>query len=194
MAGLDYIKVESTDDVGTNNYTKIATTIIQEHNLSSIIKGIHIYIDPSYPLFVAAGIIRPSRSAIHVSDIGNVLSQDGITTISVGDETYLSDMLKLLWNRFGSENVSQPDRFTVTINNVSVPAGFSDWIVIDPTDNLYKDLIYAIQIISPEGFKVRRENYGTDKFYYVSSENTLPEDITDTVVQDLFKKMEMALQ
>jgi putative methanogenesis marker protein 17 len=53
-----------------------------------------------------------------------------------------------------------------------------DMVVSDPSETLYKDLIYAMQTIAPEGFKVRRQYYGNGKFYYVASENTLDEDIT----------------
>ena len=54
-------------------------------------------------------------------------------------------------------------------------------MVVDPSESLYKDLIYALQVIQPEGFKVRRQYYAGGKFYLVASEDTLPEDIEDLV-------------
>ena len=193
MAGLDYFAVESTED-GADNYNKIATTVLQDHNLLSIVEGLHLYIDPEYPLFVATGLIRPPRAAIRVSDVGNVLVQDGKATIAVGDETYLAAMLKMLWNRLGHDNVDQPDRFTVIISNVEIPEDLENWIVIDPVESLFKDLIYAIQVIAPEGFKVRRENYGSDRFSYAASENTLPAEDVDRIIADRFTLMEEELR
>lgn len=193
MAGLDYFAVESTED-GADNYNKIATTVLQDHNLLSIVEGLHLYIDPEYPLFVATGLIRPPRAAIRVSDVGNVLVQDGKATIAVGDETYLAAMLKMLWNRLGHDNVDQPDRFTVIISNVEIPEDLENWIVIDPAESLFKDLIYAIQVIAPEGFKVRRENYGSDRFSYAASENTLPAEDVDRIIADRFTLMEEELR
>lgn len=193
MAGLDYFAVESTED-GADNYNKIATTVLQDHNLLSIVEGLHLYIDPEYPLFVATGLIRPPRAAIRVSDVGNVLVQDGKATIAVGDETYLAAMLKMLWNRLGHDNVDQPDRFTVLISNVEIPEDLENWIVIDPAESLFKDLIYAIQVIAPEGFKVRRENYGSDRFSYAASENTLPAEDVDRIIADRFTLMEEELR
>ena len=193
MAGLDYFAVESTED-GADNYNKIATTVLQDHNLLSIVEGLHLYIDPEYPLFVATGLIRPPRAAIRVSDVGNVLVQDGKATIAVGDETYLAAMLKMLWNRLGHDNVDQPDRFTVIISNVEIPEDLENWIVIDPAESLFKDLIYAIQVIAPEGFKVRRENYGSDRFSYAASENTLPAEDVDRIIADRFTLMEKELR
>jgi len=193
MAGLDYFEVECTED-GSDNYIKIATTVLQDHNLLGIVEGLHIYIDPQYPLFVATGFIRPPRSVIKISDVGNVLVQDDQATISVGDETYLAAMLTMLWKKLGHDNVDQPDRFTVIIKNVEIPKDLRDWVVIDPAKSLFKDLIYAIQVIAPEGFKVRRENYGTNRFSYAASENTLPEKEIEKIIADRFAKMEEALK
>jgi len=193
MAGMDYFKVDSTEN-GGEKYVEIATAVLQDHNLLSIIEGLHIYIDPQYPLFAAAGIIRPPRSAIRVKDVGNLLVQDNEATIAVGDETYLAAMLKMLWSKLGHDNVDQPDRFTVIIRNVAIPKDLADWIVIDPSESLFKDLIYAIQVIAPEGFKVRRENYGKNRFSYVASENTIPEKYADKILKDCFDEMESELQ
>lgn len=189
MAGLDYFVVESTED-GSQNYHKITTSVLQDHHLLSIVEGLHLYIDPEYPLFVATGLIRPPRSAIRVSDVGNLLIQDGKATIAVGDETYLAPMLKMLWNKLGHDNVDQPDRFTVIISNVDIPKDLERWVVIDPAESLYKDLIYAIQVIAPEGFKVRRENYGNDRFSYAASENTLPAEDVEEIISRQFRFME----
>lgn len=192
MAGLDYFEVETTED-GEENYRKIVRSVLQDHNLLSIVEGLHIFIDPSYPLFAAAGFIRPPRSAIKVSDVGNILVQNGKATIAVGDETYLAAMLKMLWERLGHDNVDQPDRFTVIIENTEIPKDLANWTVIDPSESLFKDLIYAIQVIAPEGFKVRRENYGKNRFSYAASENTLPEKDADKIIAECFAKMEAGL-
>jgi putative methanogenesis marker protein 17 len=193
MAGLDYFEVECTED-GSDNYIKVATTVLQDHNLLGIVEGLHIYIDPQYPLFVATGFIRPPRSVIKISDVGNVLLQDGQATIAVGDETYLAAMLKILWQKLGHDNVDQPDRFTVIIKNTQIPKDIRDWVVVDPAESLFKDLIYAIQVIAPEGFKVRRENYGKNRFSYAASENTLPAADVEKIIADRFARMEEALK
>lgn len=192
MPGLEYFAVECTED-GADNYDRIVRTVLQDHNLLSIVEGLHLYIDPSYPVFVAAGVIRPPRSVIRVADVGNVLMQEGKVVIAVGDETYLAAMLRMLWGRLGHDVVDQPDRFTVIIEGVDVGDDLAEWVVVDPSESLFKDLIYAIQVIAPEGFKVRRENYGKNRFWYAASENTLPEDVTDNLVRSCFVKMGVEL-
>ena len=193
MSGLDYLHVEATED-GGKKYEEIATAVLQDHNLLSIVEGLYIYIDPSAPLFATAGVIRPPRTAIRVSDVGNVLIEDEKkATIAVGSETYLAAMLKMLWDKLGHDNVDQPDRFTVIISGVAIPKDLKDWVVTDPAESLFKDLIYAIQVIAPEGFKVRRENYGKNRFSYAASENSLPEKTANEIISRGFKEIEEAL-
>ncbi|MDO5845944.1 MAG: methanogenesis marker 17 protein, partial [Methanocorpusculum sp.] len=107
---------------------------------------------------------------------------------------YRAPMLKMLWNRLGHDAVDQPDRFTVIIKGVELLKDLTEWVVIDPAESLYKDLIYAVQVIAPEGFKVRRENYGKNRFSYAASENTLPAYDVEKIIQRCFAKMEEELQ
>ena len=100
-------------------------------------------------------------------------------TISIGNEAYLAPFLKLLWEKYGKGQVEQPDRLTIVLPlERSESEKLEDMVVTDPSLALYKDLIYAMQTIAPEGFKVRRQYYGKGKFYYIASENTLDEDPT----------------
>jgi putative methanogenesis marker protein 17 len=115
---------------------------------------------------------------VKVRDFSDVKIEDHKVTISIGDEKYLAPFLKILWEKFGKSHVEQPDRLTIEMaleRDQSV--SLEDLVVADPSEALYKDLIYAMQTIAPEGFKVRRQYYGKGKFYYVASENTLDEDI-----------------
>ena len=66
-------------------------------------------------------------------------------------------------------------------------------VVADPSETLYKDVIYALQYIAPEGFKVRRQYIKDEKFYYVASEDTLEGDIVETMVAPIFAKMGVTL-
>jgi len=60
-------------------------------------------------------------------------------------------------------------------------SGIEDLAVADPTEGLFKDLIYSMQVICPEGFRVKKQNFHEGRFWFVASENTLPEDVTPLV-------------
>lgn len=181
MEAVEYFEVESTEETGGNYYRRIADVVLLDHNLLRVIRKLHIFIDPGVPIFVAVGVTRKLPGIVRIRDFADVAVTKQKVTISIGDETYLAPLLQILWKQYGKENVSQPDRFTIVLPIGESDAEIEDIPVVDPSESMYKDLIYALMVIQPEGFKVRRQWYGDGKFYLVASEDTLPEDIEDLV-------------
>ncbi|MDD3070122.1 methanogenesis marker 17 protein [Methanoculleus horonobensis] len=194
MPPLNYFVVESPDEVGRVAYERVAADVLQDLDLIKVIDRLHISVDPKVPIFVAVGLLRHMPRAIRIADFANVNRGEKEIVLDIGDETYLAPLLQKLWTIYGKENVDQPDRFTVVL-----PAGVAgeddldQLVVADPSETLYKDIIYALQYIAPEGFKVRRQYIRDGKFYYVASEDTLPTDIVETAVVPLFEKMGVTL-
>jgi len=177
MGPLDYFEVECPEITGGEYYKRIVTTVLLDHDLTKVVAKIHIYIDPAIPLFVAVGTTKRLPPPVKVGDFANLNIDEHKVTISIGNEAYLAPFLKLLWEKFGKGQVEQPDRFTIVLAlERSESEKLEDMVVTDPSLALYKDLIYAMQTIAPEGFKVRRQYYGKGKFYYIASEDTLDED------------------
>lgn len=186
---IEHFEVECPEPKGGDYYRRIAEVVLLDHDLVKVISKLHIFIDPRVPIFIAVGETRKLPSLVRLRDFADVNIQGDQVTISIGNETYLAPLLRILWERFGKERVMQPDRFTIQMNlSPSESGGIEDLVVMDPSETLYKDLIYALQCIQPEGFKVRRQYYGNNRFYLVASEDTLPEDISD-LVRDQFARM-----
>jgi putative methanogenesis marker protein 17 len=182
MAALEYFEVECPEPLGAEYYRQITNDVLLDHNLLKVIEKLHIYIDPKVPLFVAVGTLRKITTIVRVRDFANVDPLEGKITLVISNETYLAPMLKLFWERFGKEHVEQPDRFTVMLYDVrTAPAEIEDLVVADPSESLFKDLIYAFRCIAPEGFRLRSEKFSKEKFSFVASENTLSEDIDSLV-------------
>jgi len=194
MPPLNYFVVESPDAVGKEAYERIAADVLQDLDLIKVIDRLHIYVDPKVPIFIAAGVLRHMPRAIRVSDFANINPGDAEIVLDIGDETYLAPLLQKLWVLFGKENVEQPDRFTVVLPaGLAGEEGLEQMVVADPSETLHKDIIYALQYIAPEGFKVRRQYIKDEKFYYVASEDTLEGDIVETMVAPIFEKMGVTL-
>ena len=174
MATIEYFEVECTEPLGGEYYKQITNDVLLDHNLLRVIHKLHIFIDPKVPIFVAVGVMKKVSSRVRVQDFANVNPLEGKTILVISDETYLAPMLKVFWERFGKDHVEQPDRFTVILYDVPASSQEIEEIVVaDPSEALYKDLIYALRCIAPEGFRVRRETYGKEKFSFVASEDTL---------------------
>jgi putative methanogenesis marker protein 17 len=182
MAAIEYFEVECPEPLGAEFYRQITNDVLLDHNLLKVIEKLHIYIDPKVPVFVAVGTLRKITTIVRVRDFANVNPLEGKITLVISDETYLAPMLKLFWERFGKDHVEQPDRFTVMLYDVKMdPKEIEEMVVADPSEFLFRDLIYAFRCVAPEGFRLRKETFTKEKFSFVASENTLAEDIDSLV-------------
>jgi len=178
MAALEYFEVECPEPLGGEYYRQITNDVLLDHNLLKVVEKLHIWIDPRVPVFIAVGTLRKIKTIVRVGDFANVNPLEGKITLVISDETYLAPMLKLFWETFGKEHVEQPDRFTVVLYDVKMdPREIENLVVADPSESLFRDLIYAFRCIAPEGFRLRREKFAKEKFSFVASENTLAEDV-----------------
>ncbi|NVO66686.1 methanogenesis marker 17 protein [Methanofollis tationis] len=195
MAALEYFTVECVEEKGREVYEQIASDVLLDLDLLRVVEKLYIFIDPRVPVFVAVGTTRRSGGLVRIRDFADVIVEEGRATLSIGDETYLAPMLSLLWGRYGKEYVDQPDRFSVIVHlpEGEDPREIEEIVVADPEEGLYRDLIYALQIVAPEGFKVRRQYHVGGVFYYVASENTLSEEIVDTLVAEKLKLIGVTL-
>jgi putative methanogenesis marker protein 17 len=174
--------VECPEPLGAEYYKQITNDVLLDHNLLKVIQKLHIYIDPKVPVFVAVGTLKKITSIIRVRDFANVNPLEGKITLVISDETYLAPMLKLFWGRFGKDHVDQPDRFTVILYDVKAdPKEIEDMVIADPSESLFRDLIYAFRCVAPEGFRLRKEKFSKERFTFVASENTLAENIDELV-------------
>ena len=182
MLAIEYFEVECPEPLGAAYYKQIANDVLLDHNLLRVISKLHIFIDPKVPIFVAVGTLKKITSVVRVRDFASVNPVGEKITLVISDERYLAPMLKIFWQKFGKDKVEQPDRFTVVLYNVEADArGIEDLVVADPSESLFKDLIYAFRLIAPEGFRVRSERFSKEKFSFVASEDTLAEDLNPLI-------------
>ncbi len=191
MYAVEYFEVECPEPLGGEYYKQIANDVLLDHNLLRVVHKLHIYVDPGVPIFVAVGVLHKITTLVRVRDFAAVNPLAGKITLALASETYLAPMLRIFLERFGQDHVEQSDRFTVILRDVTVdPREVEDIVVADPSESVYKDLIYALKCIAPEGFRIRRERYSKEqgKFSFVASEDTLAADV-DALVMTKFAKM-----
>ncbi len=182
MLAIEYFEVECPEPTGAAYYKQISNDVLLDHNLLRVINKLHVFIDPKVPIFVAVGTLKKITTIIRVRDFANVNPLGDKITLVISDETYLAPMLKIFWEKYGKDRVEQPDRFTVILYNTEADAReIEDLIVADPSESLFKDLIYAFRLIAPEGFRVRSEKFSKERFSFVASEDTLTEDLNPLI-------------
>lgn len=182
MQTLEYFVVESTEPAGGELYRRIASTVITDHDILRVLDRLRIFVDPEVPIFIAVGITRSVPRNIILADFSGITYDGEKVILSITDETYLAPLLQLLWKRFGKDRIMQPDRFTIEMQlHEDEKEGFEEMVVADPTEGLFKDLVYTMQVICPEGFKVKKQSFRDGRFWFVASENTLEEDVQPLV-------------
>jgi putative methanogenesis marker protein 17 len=182
MLAIEYFEVECPEPLGAAYYKQISNDVLLDHNLLRVINKLHVFIDPKIPIFVAVGTLKKITTIVRVRDFANVNPIGDKITLVISDETYLAPMLKIFWQKYGKDRVEQPDRFTVILYNTEAdPREIEELIVADPSESLFKDLIYAFRLIAPEGFRVRSEKFSKERFSFVASEDTLAEDLNPLI-------------
>ncbi|MGA2912917.1 MAG: methanogenesis marker 17 protein [Methanoregula sp.] len=182
MLAIEYFEVECPEPLGAAYYKQITNDVLLDHNLLRVINKLHIFIDPKIPIFIAVGTLKKITTIVRVRDFANVNPLGDKITLVISDETYLAPMLKIFWQKYGKDRVEQPDRFTVILYKIEVDAReIEDLVVADPSESLFKDLIYAFRLIAPEGFRVRSEKFSKERFSFVASEDTLIEDLNPLI-------------
>lgn len=195
MDSLEIFAVESAVDSEQEFYRKIIEDNMASLRLAPAIGRIKVVLRPEDSLFQMAIILRDVGTRVTTIDIADVEAKPvaGEIIISIKKEQYIPELLGKLWERYGKANISQPDRWTVTISTdrPEEEASFlKDMMVADPRHRLHENLVdFAIRI-TPEGFRVRYHLYKSNQFIFVASEEALkPEWITETqtMLEELIK-------
>lgn len=178
MDSLETFVVESAIDSEQEFYRKIIEDNLASLKLAPAIGRIRVVLRPEDSLFQMAIILRDIGTRVTTADIADVVAKPvaGEVIISIRKEQYIPELLGKLWERYGKANISQPDRWTVSVttDNVAEEAAFiKEMMVADPRHRLHENLVdFAIRA-TPEGFRVRYHLYKGNRFVFVASEEAL---------------------
>ena len=178
MESLETFVVESAIESEQEFYRKIIEDNLASLKLAPAIGRIKVVLRPEDSLFQMAIILRDVGTRVTTIDIADVEAKPVASEvmISIKKEQYIPELLGKLWERYGKANISQPDRWTVTINTdkpAEEAAFIKEMMVADPRHRLHENLVdFAIRA-TPEGFRVRYHLYKGNRFVFVASEEAL---------------------
>jgi putative methanogenesis marker protein 17 len=178
MESLEIFAVESAIASEQEFYRKIIEDNLSSLKLAPAIGKIKVVLKPEDSLFQMAIILRDVGTRVTINDIADMEAKPiaGEIIISIKKEQYIPELLGKLWERYGKANISQPDRWTVTISSdkpIGEESFLKDMMVADPRHRLHENLVdFAIRV-TPEGFRVRYHLYKGNQFIFVASEEAL---------------------
>lgn len=195
MDSLEVFDVESAIASEQEFYRKIIEDNLSNLKLAPAIGRIKVVLRPEDSLFQMAIILRDVGTRVTTNDIADMEAKPiaGEIIISIKKEQYIPELLEKLWDRYGKANISQPDRWTVTISTDrprEEEAFLKDMMVADPRHRLHENLVdFAIRV-TPEGFRVRYHLYKGNQFIFVASEEALKHEWIEeagTMLEELMK-------
>ncbi|GAA5818335.1 MAG: methanogenesis marker 17 protein [Methanobrevibacter sp. CfCl-M3] len=168
--------VESNDKDGAEVYEMIIKQILQDLQLSPSIKDMKSFVNPNEVVFIIAIKMDKTSTSIKLNEVSSITydKEENKTTIKISDENYLPNILKLLWREFSRDQLYQPDRYTILLDDDVT--FLKDLIVFSPKENLKMRLIDAIFRIIPEGFRVLRELSKDDIVAIVATDEMLKDE------------------
>lgn len=176
------IFVESLDETYQHGFGILIYKIIAEYILSDLaigqaIRQMRVLIDIKKPLFAVSVQLSLPRQPIKMKDYARLDERgDGIHII-IHDETYAPELLKVLQNSFGRDNVTQIDRWeTVIPRNLITIDKLQNVIIAYPREKMMEKILDAITRIIPEAFRIERLLTEENGLTIITSENLiLPE-------------------
>ncbi|HII07456.1 MAG TPA: methanogenesis marker 17 protein [Methanotrichaceae archaeon] len=178
MDPLEVFEVEMPgEDYGAEKYREIIMDILQDLGLIMSIGRLYVYVDIKTPYFAVFGMIRGKQPPLKVEDVGDLVEAEGGYQITVEDEEHMANLIRVLWETYGRENVEQPDRNVLVVLSDESP---KDLVVADLETEFKRDLMDALIRIAPEGFRNRRSEMGKDSFFFFAAEETIkPEMVAE---------------
>ena len=184
------MNVECYDETGAEVYDMVVRQILQDLQITRAVKDLSVYIDPREPLFIIVIIYEKTAPPVGLLDIAEyeLDRQANEVFLKIKDETYLPELLSLLWELEGRNKVHQSSRYEVIIDDPQT--NIKDLIIYNPEENLRKKINDALFRIIPEGFRVVDHYSENSLIALTASDETIREEWlqkTRKMIEDLKK-------
>ncbi|MCZ7356598.1 MAG: methanogenesis marker 17 protein [Candidatus Methanoperedens sp.] len=179
MEQLETYVVESPDAVGAKTTKILIMDSLADLSLNRVIGRMKVFVDPVEPVFIFTAILRLGTPAIRLKDFAKVemgsLGKDEVK-IELQREAFTVKLLNKLWERYGKENIVQPDKKIIIVKTDPLKEidFLQEFVIEEPRQEVLDRLIDAIALrIIPEGFRVRKHELSTSHVLFVASEDTI---------------------
>lgn len=182
MEQLETFIVESPDAVGAKTTRILIQDVLADLSLNRVIGRLKVFVDPVEPVFIFTALLRLGTPAIRLKDFAKVdmgtLGKDEIK-IELIREAHTIKLLNKLWERYGKENIEQPDKKIIVVKADPIKEldELRELVIEEPRQEVMDRLIDAVALrIIPEGFRVRKHELSTSHIMFVASEDTLKQE------------------
>ncbi len=184
------MNVECYDETGAEVYDMVVRQILQDLQITRAVKDLSVYVDPREPLFIIVIIYEKTAPPVRLLDIADYdkMREANEVFLKIKDETYLPELLSLLWELEGRNKVHQSSRSEVIIDDPH--NDIKNLVVHNPEENLRKKIYDALFRIIPEGLRVVDHYSEGNLIALTASDETIKDEWlqkTHEIIEDLKK-------
>ena len=167
--------IESNDPEGAKVYEMITKQILQDMVLAPSLVDLKAYVNPNEVVFIMAMKLKGTSNKVYLNDVVSFEYDDvsNKTILTINDESFLPQVLRKLWREFGRENVHQPSRYIIELEDEK---DIGNWVIDDPYVNLKRKCYDAIFRIVPEGFKIMKDMSRNDIIAVIATDELIKDD------------------
>ncbi len=165
------VEVVGTDAFGDQAYTQLFSDIMNDLDKAVMIDRAKLLLDPSTPLFVFSLVLKAEPAPKSIADVSTVRMEGSGVHITITQERYAPEILKVLWTRYGRKAVVQQTRFDLDVEGASEP-DMGELIVSNGEDDR-REIMAAIWRTMPEGIKNRKTLISGSVITVVATEEVL---------------------
>lgn len=182
--------VECYDETGAEVYDMVVRQILQDLQLTRAVKDLRVYVDPREPVFIIVVIYEKTAPPVSLLDFAEYEKDREVNEVflKIKDETYLPQLLAMLWELEGRNKVHQSSRYEVIVDDPHTD--IKNLVVHNPEEDLRKKIYDALFRIIPEGLRVVDHYSEGNIIALTASDETIKDEWlqkTQDIIEDMKK-------
>lgn len=169
------IFVDSSDELGGQQYKYIAEKSVEDLGLGGSIDSIDMLIRVEEPVFIIIIRYKEVTGKSTLGDASYIDSRKNGIRITLSSEIFLGDALKALWSKYGRDRVEQIGRLEIFVSGAE-PEEVKGIKLSEKGYDLESRINELATRIIPEGFRIRNSTKDKGIITIIASEDPIKEE------------------
>ncbi len=175
------VDVIGEDKYGSAAYAKLFEEIMGDLNKATLIERVKLVLKPDVPLFVFSVVLKAAPSRKTIPDAATIRFEIDGVHVTITQERYAPDILRVLWARYGRSNVVQQTRFDLDVAGAKEEE-LAEMEISSGEEDM-REIMGAIWRTMPEGIKNRKTLIDGHIITVVATEEILKPEMLDEGIQ-----------
>ena len=175
------VDVIGEDRYGSAAYAKLFEEIMGDLNKATLIERVKLVLKPEVPLFVFSVVLKAAPSRKTIPDAATIRFEIDGVHVTITQERYAPDILRVLWARYGRSNVVQQTRFDLDVAGAKEEE-LAEMEISSGEEDM-REIMGAIWRTMPEGIKNRKALIDGHIITVVATEEILKPEMLEEGIQ-----------